>query len=109
MTADTFPPSAPGSPRVGPGSQVQRYRGVNVPDPGFPPLIAARLSAAVLPGGPPSPELSALLRHPVTGADITVLGTVITRLLFCSPTQDALLLAELRRLVIEVASADIAG
>jgi hypothetical protein len=83
---------------------------VNVPDPGFPPLIAARLSAAVLAGGRPGPELSALLRHlvPVTGADITALGTVVARLLLCSPTHDALLLAELRRLVTEVASATVA-
>jgi serine/threonine-protein kinase len=83
---------------------------VNVPDPGFPPLIAARLSAAVLADGPPGPELSALLRRlvPVTGADVTAFGTVIARLLLCSPSQDALLLAELRRLVTEVASATVA-
>ena len=80
---------------------------VNVPDPGFQPLIAARLSAAVLADGPPGPSLSALLRQlvPVTGADVTALATVIARLLLCSPTQDALLLTELRRLVTEVTSA----
>ena len=90
-----------------PGDRLPFGTRVNVPDPGFPPLIAARLSAAVLAKGPPGPERSALLRHlvPVTGADITALGTVVARLLLSSPTQDALLLAELRRLVITVASA----
>ncbi|HEV8647915.1 MAG TPA: hypothetical protein VG276_00580 [Actinomycetes bacterium] len=80
---------------------------VNVPDPGFPPLVAARLSAAALAGGPPGPALSALLRHlvPVTGADVTALGTVLARLLLCSPTQDVQLLAELRRLVTGAAAA----
>jgi hypothetical protein len=83
---------------------------VNVPDPGFPPLIAARLSAAVLAAGPPSPEVSAQLRHlvPVTGADVTALGTVLARLLLCSPTEDVQLLAQLRRLVTEAASATAA-
>jgi len=93
-----------------PSERLPNGARVNVPDPGFAPLIAARLSAAVLAGGPPSPELSALLRHlvPVTGADVTALGTVMARLLLCSPTPDALLLAELRRLVTEVASATAA-
>jgi len=79
---------------------------VNVPDPGFPPLVAARLSAAVLAGGPPGPALSAQLRHlvPVTGADVTALGTVLARLLLSSPTQDIQLLAELRGLVTRAAS-----
>ena len=83
---------------------------VNVPDPGFQPLIAARLSAAVLADGPPGPSLSALLRQlvPVTGADVTALATVMARLLLCSPTQNALLLTELRRLVTEVAPATAA-
>ena len=46
---------------------------VNVPDPDYPPLVAARLAAAVLAGGPPGPELATQLRHlvPVTGADVT--------------------------------------
>jgi hypothetical protein len=54
---------------------------VNVPDPGFPALVAARLWAAILAGGPPSPALSTQLRHlvPVTGADVTALGTVLAR------------------------------
>lgn len=90
-----------------PGDHLPNGTRVNVPDPGFLPLIAARLSAAVLAGGPPRPELSALLRQlvPVAGADVTVLATVIARLLLCSPTQEALLLTELRRLVSEVAPA----
>jgi hypothetical protein len=89
------------------GEHLPNGTRVNVPDPGFQPLIAARLSAAVLAGGPPRPEQSALLRQlvPVTGADVTALATVITRLLLCSPTQDALLLTELRRLVTEVVAA----
>jgi hypothetical protein len=79
---------------------------VNVPDPGFPPLIAARLSAAAVAGGPPGPALSALLRHlvPATGADVTALGTVLARLLLCSPTQDLRLLEEMRRLVTQTAA-----
>lgn len=89
-----------------PGEGLPYGTRVNVPDPGFQPLIAARLSAAVLADGPPGPSLSALLRQlvPVTGADVTALATVIARLLLCSPTQDALLLNELRRLVTGVAS-----
>jgi hypothetical protein len=89
-----------------PGQHLPVGTRVNVPDPGFPPLVAARLSAAILADGPPDPERSALLRHlvPVTGTDVTALGTVLARLLLCSPTQDANLLAELRRLVSEVAS-----
>jgi hypothetical protein len=84
---------------------------VNVPDPGFPPLVAARLSAAILAGGPPGPALSAQLRHlvPVTGADVTALGTVLARLLLSSPTQDIQLLAELRGLVSRAASAIPSG
>jgi hypothetical protein len=80
---------------------------VNVPDPGFPPLVAARLSAAVLAAGPPGPALSARLRHlvPVTGADVTALGTVLARLLLCAPTRDVELLARLRGLVTDVAAA----
>jgi serine/threonine-protein kinase len=90
-----------------PGEHLPNGTRVNVPDPGFQPLIAARLSAAVLSGGPPGPSRSALLRQlvPVTGADVTALATVIARLLLCSPTQDALLLKELRDLVTKVASA----
>lgn len=80
---------------------------VNVPDPGFPPLVAARLSAALLAAGPPGPALSPRLRHlvPVTGADVTALGTVLARLLLCAPTQDVELLAGLRRLVSDAAAA----
>lgn len=80
---------------------------VNVPDPGFPALLAARLSAAVLADGPPSPTLSAMMRHlvPVAGVDVTALSTVLARLLLCSPTQDARLLVELRRLAAETAAA----
>jgi hypothetical protein len=96
--------------RWAPGEHLPNGTRVNVPDPGFPPLVAARLSAAVLAGGPPGPELSALLRQlaPITGADVTALATVIARLLLCSPTQDAVLLSELRRLVTEVAPATAA-
>jgi hypothetical protein len=87
--------------RLDPGTRV------NVPDPGFSPLIAARLSAAVLAAGQPSSEVSAQLRHlvPVTGADVTALGTVLARLLLCSPTEDVELLSQLRDLVTEAASA----
>jgi hypothetical protein len=85
-----------------PDEQLPKDTRVKVPDPGFPPLLAARLSAAILADGP-SPALSALMRHlvPVSGIDITALGTVLTRLLLCSPTQDVQLLAQLRRLVTE--------
>lgn len=44
----------------------------------------------------------------MTGADVTALGTVLARLLLCSPTQDVDLLAQLRRLVTEAASATAA-
>jgi hypothetical protein len=72
--------------------------------------VIGRLSPAALAGGPPGPALSALLRHlvPVTGADVTALGTVLARLLLCSPTQDLQVLAELRHLAQETAAATTA-
>lgn len=80
---------------------------VAVPDPGFPPLLAARLSAAVLAGSPPGPELSALVRHlvPIAEIDVTALCTVLARLLLCSPTQDTQLLVQLRQLINNTAAA----
>ena len=80
---------------------------VTVPDPGFPPLLAARLSAAVLAASPPGAELSALVRHlvPIAETDVTALCTVLTRLLLCSPTSDTQLLVQLRRLIKDTAAA----
>jgi hypothetical protein len=90
----------------GPDDQIPSDATVMVPDPGFPPLIAARLSAAILAGGPPGAAVAAQMRHlvPVSGADITALGTVLARLLLCSPTQDDQLLIQLRHFMAEKAA-----
>jgi hypothetical protein len=83
---------------------------VNVPDPGFPPLLAARLSAAPLThnpattpaGGTGSTEpAEALIRRlvPVAGGDATALSTTLSRLLLATPTDDPSLPGELDRLI----------
>jgi len=107
--ADVYQRSLPEFQRYnedhGPDDRLPAGTKVNVPDPGFPPLLAARLSAAVLTEGPPGPELSALVRHlvPIAGVDVTAQCTVLTRLLLCSPTDDTQLLGELHRLVRDTA------
>jgi hypothetical protein len=80
---------------------------VNVPDPGFPALLAARLAAAMLAEGRPGAAASAQMRHlvPVSGVDVAAQAAVLARLLLCSSAQDAQLLAELRRLVTETTTA----
>ena len=90
----------------GPDDHLPAGSLVRVPDPGFPPLLAARLSAAVLAARPPGGELSALVRHlvPIAESDVTALCTVLARLLLCSPTRDTELLAELRRLIKDTAA-----
>jgi hypothetical protein len=72
---------------------------VNVPDRGFAPLLAARLSAAVL-AGPPGPDRGRLIRRlvPVAGPDATALATTLSRLILASPTDAAELLEDLRAL-----------
>ena len=61
---------------------------VNVPDPGFPPLLAARLAASALAAGD---GMDGMIRRllPVTGADTTALGTTLSRLLLAAPVDDA--------------------
>jgi hypothetical protein len=91
----------------GPDDHLPVGTRVSIPDPGFAPLLAARLSAAILAAGPPSGELSALVRHlaPIAASDVTAQCTILTRLLLCSPTRDTQLVEELRRLVRDSASA----
>jgi len=91
----------------GPDDHLSAGTRVRIPDPGFTPLLAARLSAAVLAAGPPSSELSSLVRHlvPMAASDVTAQCTILTRLLLCSPTRDTQLLEELKRLVQDTGSA----
>jgi hypothetical protein len=109
--ADVYQRSLPEFQRfnedLGPDDRLPAGTRVSVPDPGFPPLLAACLAAAVLTEGPPGAELSALVRHlvPIAGVDVTAQCTVLTRLLLCSPTDDAQLLEELHRLVRDTATA----
>jgi hypothetical protein len=81
---------------------------IAVPDPGMPPLLAARLSAAVIVvSGPPSPELAAQMRHlvPLSQIDVTAHCTVLTRLLLCTPTDDLSLLSDLLAIVRDTITA----
>ncbi|MGW3352854.1 hypothetical protein ACWDA3_57000 [Nonomuraea rubra] len=72
---------------------------VRVPDPGLPPLIAARVAAEVM-ARIPEHDRESLLRHlvPATALDITARCTVLARLLLSSGTGDLELLHEMRRL-----------
>jgi hypothetical protein len=82
---------------------------VNVPDPRFPALIAARLAATALAadcapatnGGPSSTATAErLIRRlvPIAGRDSTALSTAVSRLLLATTTADAALPGELQRL-----------
>jgi hypothetical protein len=67
-------------------------------DPGLRPLIAARLSAAVVVDlGPPGPRLAGRLRRlvPVAAADPAAHCTVLTRLLLATPAEDVRLLEKI--------------
>jgi hypothetical protein len=71
---------------------------VNIPDPGFPPLLAARFAARALADPALSPEqqqgvIRALV--PVAAADTTALDLVLARLLLASRSQDRAMLANL--------------
>jgi len=93
------------NPGLQPDQPLPAGTQVNIPDPGFPPLLAARLSADVLKLGPLSPAVSAMMRHlvPISAVDITANCTVLARLLLCAPTHDAEVLAEVLRLVRQTA------
>lgn len=82
---------------------------VNVPDSGFPALLAARMAATALSapsataaGGEPSSSATAerLIRRlvPIAGRDATALSTTVSRLLLATATADAALPGELQRL-----------
>jgi hypothetical protein len=94
-----------GNPRLGASDHLPDGTRVAVPDPGMPPLLAARLSAAVVAAGPPGPEVAARMRHlvPLSQLDVTAHCTVLTRLLLCTPTEDVRLLSELLRLMKQTA------
>jgi hypothetical protein len=71
---------------------------VNVPDPGFPPLLAARFAARALADAGLSPERQQrVIRSlvPVAAADTTALDVVLARLLLASRLQDPAMLASL--------------
>jgi hypothetical protein len=88
-------PSA-GGPSAGGPSAGAPSTGGN--DPGLRPLIAARLSAAVVVDlGPPGPRLAGRLRRlvPVAAADPAAHCTVLTRLLLATPAEDVRLLEKI--------------
>jgi hypothetical protein len=88
-------PSA-GGPSAGGPSAGGPSAGGN--DPGLRPLIAARLSAAVVVDlGPPGPRLAGRLRRlvPVAAADPAAHCTVLTRLLLATPAEDVRLLEKI--------------
>ncbi len=71
---------------------------VNIPDPGFPPLLAARFAARVLADPALAPEQQQrVIRRlvPVAAADTTALDLVLARLLLASRSQDRAMLANL--------------
>ena len=75
---------------------------VRIPDPGFPPLIAARLAAAALAAAQQNhsswEEAAATIRRlaPAAGADATALSSTLARLLLATPRND---LGRIRQLV----------
>jgi hypothetical protein len=92
-----------------PDELLTRGTEVNVPDPRFPALIAARLAATALAadcapatnGGPSSTATAErLIRRlvPIAGRDSTALSTTVSRLLLATTTADAALPGELQRL-----------
>jgi hypothetical protein len=89
------------NPRYRAEQQLPPRTAIAVPDPGFPSILAARLSAAVVTAGGPDQEKAGHLRHlvPVSGNDITAQCTLLTRLLLAAPNDDLRLLTALRELV----------
>ncbi|AYG64445.1 hypothetical protein [Rhizobium jaguaris] len=74
---------------------------VNIPDPGFPPLIAARFVARALADPSLSPEeQQATIRIlvPIAAAEATVLDTVLSRFFLAAGAQDQDVLAALTEL-----------
>jgi len=89
------------NPRYPAEQQLPPRTAIAVPDPGFPSILAARLSAAVVTASGPDQEKAGHLRHlvPVSGNDITAQCTLLTRLLLAAPNDDLRLLTALRELV----------
>jgi len=82
---------------------------VNVPDPGFPPLLAARLAARALADPALSPDQrTAAIRAsvPVAAAEVSALDRVLARLILASAPLEA---ATLTRLAQLAAAAEAAG
>jgi hypothetical protein len=74
---------------------------VNVPDPGFPPLLASRFAARALADRSLSEEqqrASIRLLVPIAAADATALDAVLSRLVFTTHSQDREMLAALTEL-----------
>jgi hypothetical protein len=78
---------------------------VAIPDPGFPPLLAARLAAAVLASDLDRPERLIRRLVPVAAGEQTALATTLARLVLASPTTDLARLDDLRALAERHAAA----
>ncbi|WP_433365148.1 hypothetical protein ACQPZX_35300 [Actinoplanes sp. CA-142083] len=85
----------PGAPRF---TTVHLAGRGPVADPGMPPLIAARLSAAIVVASGPGPRLAAQLRRlaPLAAPDPAAHATVLTRLLLATPAEDVPMLEKIR-------------
>ena len=89
------------NPGYHPEEQLPGQAVIAVPDPGFPAILAARLSAEVVTSGLPDRRRADYLRQLVRvgGNDTTAQCTMLTRLLLAAPTEDPQLLNALRELV----------
>ena len=89
-----------------PDQQLPHARAVNVPDPGFPPLIAARLSARALADPALSrPQKAQVIRSlvPIAADELTTLHTVLARLALAWQPDDPVALDQLVGLAASVA------
>ena len=87
------------------GQAIAQGTPVNVPDPGLPPLLAARLAGKVLSDAGLSPQQKeAVIRGlvPVAAADATALDSVLARLVLASRCGDRAMLAALVALASQV-------
>ena len=85
---------------------------IPVPDPDFPPLLAARLSAECLSASGLSPAKRARLIQalvPVAARDYTALDVVLSRMLIASPPSDGATLMQLEESVRAYVPAELLG
>jgi hypothetical protein len=78
---------------------------VAIPDLGFPPLLAARLAAAVLASDLDRPDRLIRRLVPVAAGEQTALATTLARLVLASPPTDPARLEDLRALAERHAAA----